>query len=112
MTAPHHPRDAGLQAERTALAWSRTALAVLINALLAIRAGSAGNQVVVVLGAILLVAAFHVGACGIQRRRRLCEPEDPRAVSPAVMLGIVVIAWIAAIAAFVSFAVHAGVETR
>jgi uncharacterized membrane protein YidH (DUF202 family) len=66
-----------LQAERTALAWSRTGLAVLVNALLALRSGwSSRDTPITMLAFALLVASGVVifyGAC--RRRELLCEQE-------------------------------------
>ena len=65
-------RDPGLQPERTALAWSRTALAVLVNALLLLRAGMVGeHRVRVGIGGVLLLAAGLVQGFAALRRRRL-----------------------------------------
>ncbi|MEO7953497.1 MAG: DUF202 domain-containing protein, partial [Polaromonas sp.] len=54
----HQPlRDPGLQPDRTALAWNRTALAGIANAVLALRTGIANDQqLVMILGVILLGA--------------------------------------------------------
>jgi uncharacterized membrane protein YidH (DUF202 family) len=80
-------RDAGLQAERTAPAWSRTALAVLANGILALRAGwVSGQQMIGVLAAALLLAAATMFAYGVWRRRELQEGHGPVA-PPAWAIG-------------------------
>jgi uncharacterized membrane protein YidH (DUF202 family) len=67
-----HERDPGLQAERTSLAWSRTALAVLANALLILRSGWANERdPIMLLGLVLLLAAAAVYWLGYGRRREL-----------------------------------------
>jgi uncharacterized membrane protein YidH (DUF202 family) len=88
------PRDPGLQPERTALAWSRTGFAVLVNALLALRSGWAVQSVPIMgLGVVLLVSCAGAIAYGAVRRRRLAAGTRPLAppalaiwVAAAVML--------------------------
>lgn len=97
------PRDRGLQAERTALSWNRTALAVAVNAGLALRAGSqSGRLALVGLGVILLVAAGAVALYGAYRRDRLLFGDKPAAV-PAVAM--------AAVAGIVALACAAGIAS-
>lgn len=65
-------RDQGLQAERTALAWSRTAFAVLVNALLALRIAWVQDQFgFMLLGGMLMVCTVVTLLVGSNRRRRL-----------------------------------------
>lgn len=55
------PWDLGLQPERTALAWQRTGLAVLVGSLVAFRDGLAtSNPVAVVLSVVALLAGLWV----------------------------------------------------
>lgn len=64
--------DPGLQPERTALAWSRTALALAVNALLSMRAGFvAGEPWLVAVGAVLFATSGAAVAVGTVRRRQL-----------------------------------------
>jgi uncharacterized membrane protein YidH (DUF202 family) len=75
-------RDPGLQAERTVLAWNRTALAVLVNGLVALRTGWAEGHSVITLWALaLLLAAAATFAHGQWRARRLLAA-GPQAPAP------------------------------
>lgn len=71
------PRDRGLQAERTALAWNRTGLAVLVNALLALRSGwSSRDAPITILAFALLLASGAAIFYGAWRRRELLSSQE------------------------------------
>ena len=91
--------DPGLQRERTAMAWSRTGLAVLVNALIVLRAGAQANQLPLLgLGFLLLAAAGGAVACGAWRARRLATGAD--ATTPwLLVIATVWVTWIASAAA-------------
>jgi uncharacterized membrane protein YidH (DUF202 family) len=81
---PPRVRDRGLQAERTLLAWSRTALAVLANALVALRAGWVLEQPgVTLLAGMLFGFAAAMFCFGLWRRRALLNGQRPVAVPAA-----------------------------
>lgn len=64
--------DPGLQTERTALAWTRTAFAIAVNAVLSMRAGFVAEEPsLVAVGALLFAAAGAAVAIGTVRRRQL-----------------------------------------
>ncbi|GAA1438775.1 DUF202 domain-containing protein [Leifsonia poae] len=65
-------RDPGLQGERTALSWSRTALVIVVNALLSLRSGFVSDQpALIVVGVILIGAAIAAVIYGNHRGRAL-----------------------------------------
>lgn len=102
------PADSGLQAERTTLAWARTAMTVFANALLALRAGIVGQRwPVTALGIVLLVSATALMMIGGVRRRQLLSDRGPSPPSPGMMFGTVVFAMIASITAVASAALDA-----
>jgi uncharacterized membrane protein YidH (DUF202 family) len=99
------PRDPGLQAERTALAWSRTALAVFVNALLALRTGWANDETsITVLGLALLMAAAGAALCGGWRRRHLLSGRQSIAPPAIVITGAAGVTLLACAAAIASVA--------
>ena len=65
-------RDPGLQAERTQLAWLRTALVLMANALLVIRAGANGQDLALLSGgAVMAFSGFAFVAIGHLRGRQI-----------------------------------------
>jgi uncharacterized membrane protein YidH (DUF202 family) len=92
-------RDPGLQAERTALAWNRTGLSVLVNALLALRTGwDSGEAGLSALAIALLLAAGAAIYYGAWRRRHLLSSHPSIAPSSFAIAAAAVVA-IAACAA-------------
>lgn len=76
-------RDPGLQAERTAQAWERTAFVMAVDALLVLRAGAhADSQALLAGGGLLGVAVLAIAATTSCRRRALRAA--PRAIAPAI----------------------------
>jgi hypothetical protein len=80
------------------MAWTRTGLAVLVNALIVLRAGGqSGRSSVLALGFLLLAAAGGAVAAGAWRARRLARGADP-ATPLALILATVGVAWLASAA--------------
>lgn len=76
-------RDAGLQPERTALAWSRTALLIAINGALAFRVtASSGQASYAIVGLVLLLAAAGASLYGVWRKHELLTHSIPMTASP------------------------------
>ncbi|WP_191632884.1 DUF202 domain-containing protein [Pseudomonas fluorescens] len=99
------PRDPGLQAERTALSWSRTGWAVLANALLALRSGWTNHEVPITLLAFSLL--FASGAAvfyGAWRRRQLLSAQASIAPPALAIAAAAVVTLIACVTGVASMA--------
>jgi uncharacterized membrane protein YidH (DUF202 family) len=91
-------RDHGLQAERTALSWNRTAASLLLNALLAFRVGLVDKSApIAVLACCLLVGAFALFLFSRHRRRSLCDYSYPT-TAPALVMAATTLAVLSAAA--------------
>ena len=89
-------RDPGLQAERTALAWNRTGLAVLVNALLALRSGWTGRGApITALGFVLLLASGAIILYGAWRRRHLLSVQGALAPSAHAVVAVAAVTLLA-----------------
>lgn len=99
-------RDPGLQPQRTALAWARTALATFVNALIVLRAGMLSEHpAVLALGTLLLAACALLVYCGTWRSRQLAQPGVPSAPPSVVMAATVGVTWLACVAGVAAVAV-------
>lgn len=75
-------QDAGLQAQRTALAWRRTALTALVCALLAARSGLEQHAAwLIALSALLAMATLLLAVCAVWRARALLRSAMPQCVA-------------------------------
>lgn len=93
------PWDVGLQAERTALAWTRTGLAVVVNALLALRSGwTSGRLALIVVACALLAAAGSAIFYGAWRQRHLSTGLGMTA-PPAIAIAVAAVVTLVACAA-------------
>ena len=90
--------DPGLQPERTALAWTRTALAVAVNALLSIRAGFvSGEPWLVAVGVLLFAASGAAVAIGTVRRRQLSGEQMVITPPTGALLGVAAATFVASV---------------
>jgi uncharacterized membrane protein YidH (DUF202 family) len=98
--------DRGLQPQRTALAWSRTGLAVFVNALIVLRAGLMTEQTLILaLGVFLLVAAGLLVVGGTWRMRDLAT-HGGRSGPPFLLITTTVcVSWVACLAGVASIIV-------
>lgn len=99
MTIVRAVRDEGLQAERTALAWNRTGMAVLVNGILVLRAGLLHeSRPLSALAVIILLAAASTIGYGARRKAQLAAATRPPSI------GAVALALVAAVALAASLA--------
>jgi uncharacterized membrane protein YidH (DUF202 family) len=101
----HPSQRAGLQAQRTALAWGRTALALLVTTLLIMRAGlRSGETAIQVLGGIVAIASAAILSVAVIRGMQLrggamiVAPPSWMMVAVAGALSLAVLATVAAFA--------------
>jgi uncharacterized membrane protein YidH (DUF202 family) len=101
--------DPGLQAERTALAWSRTALAIAVNAILVLRSGLVSDQpALATAGVVLFAISAAAAAYGMVRRRELVAGHRPIMPSAWPLLAVAATVVLAAAAGVTSLIVEAG----
>lgn len=92
-------RDPGLQGERTALSWTRTALVITVNALLALRSGLVYGQLgLTLVGVVLVLAAIGAVVYGNLRGRALSGHLGHHVPPAAPALAITVLAAVTLIA--------------
>jgi hypothetical protein len=93
---------AGLQAQRTALSWGRTALALIVTTLLVLRAGiRSGESAIQLSGVVVAAVAAGFLAIAVLRSRQLRHakvgaPAAWMLVSAAVTLSVAALASVAA----------------
>jgi len=99
------PRDGGLAAERTALAWTRTLLAVLANGALLMARSNHGYHGSIRLFAVGLAVTLALITCLIGRRRQrtLAHRPLPQRITPRrevylVGISVLVLILVAAVA--------------
>ncbi|MRG60884.1 DUF202 domain-containing protein [Agromyces sp. CFH 90414] len=98
--------DPGLQPQRTALSWTRTALVIAVNALLALRSGLIhGEPWLVGVGVALFAAGAAVVAIGTVRRRQLSGDTLDITPPPGAIAGVAAATVLAAMAGVASILV-------
>jgi hypothetical protein len=84
--------DPGLQPQRTALAWNRTALATAINALLMLRAGmQTGGRALLAVGVLVGIAAGVMAWTAARRSRQLARQASGPSSALMVLTSAVVV---------------------
>lgn len=101
------PGDPGLQPQRTALAWSRTAIALFVVAVLSIRGGvERDDRLGSLVGIVLLLAAAGGLSCAHWRRSRLVALQGLEAPPRWLMAATLVAALVAVANGLASFVDH------
>lgn len=92
-----------MQPERTALAWSRVALLLTVNALIAARTGlESGRLLYTVVAVVLFIIAAAAFAYGAIRRQQLLGPDQPAAPAAVAMATLAIVTTLACIAGVLS----------
>lgn len=92
-------RDPGLQPERTALAWRRTALSMFVNGALLVRAAAeAGSPALWAASVLIVLASATVYVVGRYRRRALTSGSPQRSLHAGVAALLLGTVWLAAAA--------------
>ncbi|MGY2060365.1 DUF202 domain-containing protein [Nocardia gipuzkoensis] len=83
------PTDRGLQAERTALAWWRTAVGAMANGLLLLHVALVADRLPVTILALIAAAGLTVVAAIALRRNRTLHTRHPGWTDGRLPIGIV-----------------------
>ncbi|MFD4870829.1 DUF202 domain-containing protein [Streptomyces sp. NPDC058412] len=87
MTAYGETRDAGLQPERTRLAWRRTTLTCSVVAVLGMRQALHGSGTPVTAAGAAVIALLWLAFMGVAHRRiRALATDRPRGLAPRAAL--------------------------
>ncbi|MCA0243030.1 MAG: DUF202 domain-containing protein [Proteobacteria bacterium] len=101
--AATRPRDPGLQPERTVLAWVRTAAAMMVCGVVALREALVEEQLFLALvGLTMLLGAATVMALTRVRHRRLIDGNGARSVDPMLAIKPLVVSAALAISGVVA----------
>jgi uncharacterized membrane protein YidH (DUF202 family) len=97
--------DAGLQPQRTALAWKRTGLALFVNALVILRSGfQEQHTLLIALGIAMAIGSGWMASYGTWRAKQLARHVVPGLPAEPVVLGIAVLACAVSLTGLLSIA--------
>ncbi|MFP1736883.1 DUF202 domain-containing protein [Lonsdalea quercina] len=87
MPSPPLPRDPGVQPERTVLAWSRTAILLLVNTALLLKAGTLSTQpLLLAAGLLLLLASLAIFIWVPLRLRAIQRAPQTHSIPPTILM--------------------------